>query len=425
MQEKLLHFVWQYQYFSSSRLLTGSGKRILVTHPGTYNLHAGPDFLFARLRIDGMEWRGHVEIHVRSSDWERHNHHLDPAYDAVILHVVWEHDSEVRRHEGSVLPVLILQHAISLSVFRKFNDLTQSLWHLPCHHHASSVPGPVFHEAMKRAMRRRMDENINRIRNMWLACGNHWEETALRLLIRYAGSGRNRAAFSRLAGLIPWTVLKRHADRPLHIEAMFFGVAGFLQGTARDSYHERLQREFIFLRKKYQLTVMEEHEWKFLRMRPAAFPTRRLAGLATLFCIRQTFFRDWVEMHEPEQWHLWFSLTLPEYWQKHHMFGRAAAMSPNAFGASQIQTFMLNVVIPLQSAYYSFQHAGDHTGLNVNHLYQSLPAENNKYIRLWKKAGITARTAWDTQALLSLYRYRCQKRKCLECPVGIDILSSS
>ncbi len=423
MQEQLLHFVWQYQYFSPDRLVTESGQKVRVIDPGTYNEHGGPDFLFALISSSGMEWRGHVEIHVRASDWNNHNHHLDPAYDAVVLHVVWENDREVFRSDGTILPTIVLRDKITLSVFRRFTDLSASLWHIPCRDLIGRVNDSTVHKAMDRSLRARMRSRTGQIIDLLQKNGSDWEETAFRLLLKYAGSGSNQEAFDRLSQLVRYRTLKRHGDRPDQVAAILFGVAGMLDGPAKDTWHQQLKAEYAFLKGKYNLPGMAAHQWKFLRMRPASFPGRRIAALAELVCRREGFFRFWTDKESVAELRKFFVVRLPEYWKSHSHFGRSGAFSDNGFGKYQAYHFIINVIFPLKLAYHAYRGLPQEDS-RARTLYAQLPAENNRYIRMWAQAGVKGHNAADTQAMLGHYKQYCRRRKCLDCPVGVEIISA-
>ncbi len=93
--EMLLQYLWEHRLWEQCDMHTTDGKRVQVIDPGRRNTDAGPDFFNAKVSIDGKMWAGNIEIHVKSSDWRRHGHHNDSAYDTVILHVVGEADEDV------------------------------------------------------------------------------------------------------------------------------------------------------------------------------------------------------------------------------------------------------------------------------------------------------------------------------------------
>ncbi len=424
MQEKFLHFIWQYQYFAGNTLQTDPGGPVQVIYPGEYNEHGGPDFLFACLIIDGIEWRGHVEIHVKSSDWYEHNHQLNPAYDAVILHIVWNNDQEVYRSEGTMIRTISLRDRISLSVFSRYRDLAGSIWHIPCGSRLPTVSSGYLDEEVRKAFLRRLKRKVNDITSLLRKCVGDWEYLSFLLLMEYAGGGRNKTALLRLAGLLPFRALRRHSQNPFQVEAMIFGVAGFLENSVNDAYHDRLITEFSFFKKKYKLPVMGRQEWRFLRMRPSNFPTARLAAMSSLFCHYSSLFTQMIERRDKKSIADFFDVPLPEYWTKHYMFGKKTVKTTGGFGTAIRQIMAVNVILPLQAAYATYYQRKDCIEF-IAALYKELPPENNRYIRLWETCGIIADSAFTTQGLLELYKSGCSERRCLECVVGRELLRES
>src|ERR1700757_5222610 len=99
--EDFLHYVWKFRLFDKADLKTVDGDEIEIHSVGIHNTDAGPDFQNARIRIGGTVWAGNVEVHVPSSDWVKHNHTTDKAYDNVILHVVYRDDAPVILPDGN------------------------------------------------------------------------------------------------------------------------------------------------------------------------------------------------------------------------------------------------------------------------------------------------------------------------------------
>ncbi|MFM9076041.1 MAG: DUF2851 family protein, partial [Bacteroidota bacterium] len=230
MKESFLHFIWQYRRFNPAGLTTTAGEEVTIIEPGIYNADAGPDFLHARIRLGAVEWAGAVEIHVRSSDYRRHGHRLDPSYGPVILHVVWQEDERIRHPDGTVIPALELSMRVEPNLLRTYRVLSESAQLLPCHRSLNSLSSNRWRELLHGALVRRLDQQANRVLLMREASNNDWNETFYRLLARSVGLKVNAEAFLRLAELLPLRVLLRHADRQDRLEALLFGTGGFLSG---------------------------------------------------------------------------------------------------------------------------------------------------------------------------------------------------
>lgn len=424
MQEKLLHFLWQYQYYSPDKLIGISGEKVRVLDPGIYNENAGPDFLHGTLLIDGIAWKGHIEIHVKSSDWNNHRHYLDGVYNSVILHVVWEYDTPAYRSDSTPLITVELAGKVPYSVILRYQDLSHNLWHIACSGMLTNQSRVPLQEAKQSALRIRMEEKAHLILNRLKENKGDWEYTTYQWLIRYFGFGKNIEAFDRLGRVLPYTLILRHRNIHSQVEALLFGAAGFLEGQTEDTYHMNMKNEFTFLKDKYTITPVSLQEWKFLRMRPANFPTVRLAQLATLFTTRQTLFATLMDCDQLHDVQCFFDLEMNDYWQEHYKFGKTGKSCPAKIGKEAVESLVINVLAPLKAAFRISK--GQARWYEVmESILKEIPPENNRYIRLWETQGVRAKNACDSQGLLAQYLLRCKDKKCLSCPVGLELLKAS
>ena len=89
MPEILLHYIWQHCLWAGFPQTTTDGRPVEILSVGQHNIDAGPDFANVHLRIGEQEWYGNVEIHLTSSDWYTHKHHLNPAYGNEQNYISW------------------------------------------------------------------------------------------------------------------------------------------------------------------------------------------------------------------------------------------------------------------------------------------------------------------------------------------------
>jgi hypothetical protein len=426
MKEGFIHFIWQYQYFDKGALQTTDGEPLRILQQGMYNRQdAGPDFKGSRLQIGGIDWHGDVELHLRASDWERHNHQQDAVYNSVILHVVWDDDRRIRRQDGSLVPQFSLRERVAAGMVQQYEQLMESIQPIPCAPRFADADPLVKVSMLDKSLLQRLQRKAGDLLQWLEQAGGDWETVAWWLLARNFGFKKNGEAFLRMAQNLPLNILAKHRNQPLQQEALLFGVAGFLQ-LAEEEQHEyvrQLRQEWQFLAHKYNLAdyQMRSGEWKFLRMRPANFPTLRLAQLAAVVQANHhlfSLFRD-----EPEADKLVKSLRkpLPAYWQTHYHFGKPSKNTLHPLGISSAQNLLINTAAPLLAAY----------GLYVNdeswieramELLQKLPAEDNNILRQWATLGMKAVHAYDSQALLELFNEFCQPKKCLQCTIGLHLL---
>lgn len=426
MTEAFLHYLWQFQYFDKKELCTADGESIQVMHPGHRNSHAGPDFFSARVRIGDMEWVGSVEIHIQASGWLEHKHNEDKAYENVVLHVVWHNDKPVRRDDGTFLPALELKHRVDDTLVLRFKKLIYNPEDIPCAAQLESVNEITKISMLDRALMQRLENKARIVTALLQRNGSNWEETCYQWLARNFGFKVNADPFQQLARATPYKLLLKHADHLVQVEAMLFGQAGFLETDEPDNYFQLLKREHRLLSHKYQLRekMLKKAQWKFLRLRPANFPTLRIAQLAALLHHRQQFFSILMEADTMKKMTDLFSISQSDYWMKHYHFVKPAKEPVSTIGDTSIESIIINTVAPLLVAYGKSKDELLYVDRAVA-ILQHVHAESNTIIHQWKRAGLGCKTAFDSQALVELYNNFCLKRRCLECAVGASLVRPS
>lgn len=426
MTESFLHYIWQLQYFHKDELKTTSGEPVCVHHPGIRNSDAGPDFSNARVKIGELEWRGSVEIHLRASGWHDHKHSSDEAYEKVILHIVWEDDKPVKRTDGSVMPTVELKGRIDSVLWERYKNLYTSADVIPCAGSWQSVPEVTKLSAMDNALMNRLLVKARSIKALLTRNNNNWEQTCYVLLCKNFGFKVNDEPMLRLSQVLPYTTILRHVDKPDQVEALLFGAGGFLENDApADDYTAMLKREYDLLRRKYNLDgrQMNLSQWKFLRLRPANFPTIRLAQLAALLTNQKNLFSKILEANSYEDVYNLFVVDQSTYWLEHYQLGRPAKSAVPTLGDRSIENIIINTVVPLLVTYGKIHDEEAYITLATNLLVE-IPAEDNKITRQWLPLNYKVKSALDSQALLELYSNSCLKRRCLECGIGSWLIKS-
>ncbi|MFD3000833.1 DUF2851 family protein [Pontibacter toksunensis] len=425
MKEDFLHYIWQHQYFSKLDLATTEGEPLQVLRIGYYNTDAGPDFGEALLKIAEVEWSGSVEIHLKASDWHRHQHQLDEKYDQVVLHVVWEADVPVYRIDGTLVPVLALKQRVDLSLLQTYERLQQAKDAVPCAAFWPAVPPITKTLMLERALVERLEAKGVEVLQTLQSYSNDWEQTAYYTLLRGFGFKANQQAFEELAKALPLPVVRRHQQHVLQLEALLFGQAGFLE-EAQDAYATQLQQEYAFLSHKYTLTpqAMPRHRWNFLRMRPANFPTIRLAQLAAVLHQQPAFFSKVLEAQTVKQYAALFQAPVSAYWQEHYLFGKQSKGLQKSMGKSSVQNLIINVAVPLLAAYASYSDNRLYLEKAVS-LLEELKEESNRITRHYEELGWQAKSAADNQAALSLYKRYCGPVNCMQCAIGNKVMKQS
>ena len=403
-------------------LQTTTGEPVEVIDAGLPNTNAGPDFFNAKLKIGGTLWVGNIEVHTLASDWMRHGHDKDAAYDNVILHVAETVDCEVFRANG--VPVPQLQLPCPDPVRQRYDELSHAEIYPPCYSILSSLPKLTVHSWLSALQVERFEQKARVIATRLERCNNHWEDVFFITLARNFGFGLNGDAFEAWARRLPFRAIDKHRDDLFQVEAFFFGQAGLLDEELPDAdgYYLKLQKEFRYLQHKFELSVpMTATQWRFLRLRPGNFPHVRLAQLANLYYKERSLFSRIMEADTLEAVRKLLTVTTSPYWEEHFNFRKVSSSREKQVGKNAQNLIIINTVIPFLYA-YGLHKADELLCERATGFLESLKAEDNHIIRHWSGAGLPVSTAADSQALLQLQKEYCDKKDCLRCRFGFEYL---
>ncbi|RYZ24494.1 MAG: DUF2851 family protein [Chitinophagaceae bacterium] len=417
MTEKLLQFIWQHGYFHQGALRTPGGESVQLLHRGLLNTNEGPDFLEARVRVGGTLLAGSVELHLRTSDWDRHRHSEDPNYRNVILHAVYVHD---RPGSEGGLPLVELQPHIPGMLLERYEGLMQNAGFIPCERELASVPALVCTGWKDRLLAERLMEKTRRIESLLEASNGSWETAFWWLLARNFGMRVNADAFEEVARSLPMPLLLRHRGNIHQLEALLLGQANQLQGHFSEEYPRLLQREYRYLHKLHPLRPVHR-ALHFLRMRPPAFPTIRLAQLAMLLHTREHLLESLLETESLDALLATYDVTANDYWHYHYRFDEESAYAPKHLGRNMAESIAVNTLVPVLFAWGHQRGEARYKERALGWL-QQLPAETNSILSKFEKTGIRADSAGDAQALLYLEKSYCAQRRCLQCAAGNALL---
>ncbi|MFN0256900.1 DUF2851 family protein [Pedobacter ureilyticus] len=420
--EEFLHFAWQFRLYDALHLQTVDGKPLKVLNCGFPNKHAGPDFTNAKIIIDETTWVGQVEVHLKSSDWNLHQHQNDGAYENVVLHVVWEHDTEIIRTDGTVLPVFSLQGKIPRYLFENYEDLIASTNAFPCEQQIGAIDSFVINGFLSRILVERLEQKSQEVFERLTQLNGNWDETFYHFMARNFGFKVNALPMQLLAQSLPQQLFAKHKDQALQIEALIFGQAGFLNQSFENEYPNELKTEYNFLQKKYSLTAIDISLWKFLRMRPQNFPTLRLAQFAALIAKSSHLFSKVLEVKNVRELHLLFEeLPVNNFWLNHYHFNKETEKVSVQLGKSSINNLLINTVSLFLFAYGKYTGQANYQ-TRAFYLLESVAVEKNAIVSQYLDAGVHAENAYQTQALLQLRKAYCNEKKCLNCGIGLKIL---
>ena len=421
--EDFLHYVWKFRLFERTGLQTTDGEELEIFSAGMHNSDSGPDFQNARIRVGETVWAGNVEVHISSSDWQRHGHTTDDSYGNVILHVVYKDDKPLVLPNGRRVPTLELQSRIPDDLYNRYHNLVfgnQSI--IPCEANIGAVDGLTMHNWLTRVLVERLEKRSAAVIDALNLNRGDWEETFYQFLAANFGFKTNALPFELLAKSLPQITLAKHKNNPLQIEALIFGQSGFLAVDFKDEYPAKLKSEYEFLQKKYKLTPIENHLWKFMRLRPQNFPTIRLAQFAALIVHSNHLFSKVLEIKDVKALRNLFSeIKVNPYWENHYRFDVASAPAAKNMGPASIDILLLNTLALFLFSYGKHNQVQHYINRCLK-LLEHLPNENNKIITDFATLGVKIDTAFESQALLELKNNYCNYKKCLQCGVGNKIL---
>jgi hypothetical protein len=420
MTERLLQYIWQFQYYNKHQLTTESGDRLHIIHPGQHNTSQGPDFLEAKIKLGNTLWAGSIEIHVNSSDWKKHGHGKDVNYQNVVLHVVWCNDTK----DDFDLPVLVLSDRVAKVLLRQYDNWMLQPSFIPCSDKIKTINELVWASWKERLLVERLQRKSDYVLQVLHTNKNNWEETCWQLLARNFGIKINEDAFERIAHKLPLNYLSKHRNQLITMEALLLGQAGLLKGPFADEYTRLLLREYNFQCTKHHLSQESPAIVQFLRMRPASFPTIRLAQLAAVLHKSGQLFSKIKEANSLKEIIQLLEISASDYWNTHYLLDMASPWKEKRLGKEMVNNIIINTVVPILFSYGAYHSDASYKDKVLGWLME-IPNEKNKITNSWTGLGIANHHAYDSQALIELTTRYCKKKKCLDCAAGNAILKGS
>ena len=419
MTERLLQYIWQFQYFNSKELLTDEGEALQIIYQGMFNTNQGPDFTDAKIKIGATIWAGSVELHINTSDWKNHKHSGDKHYKNVILHVVWKNDTDLH------LPfsTLVLQDKVPKVLLSKYDELMNTDSFIPCEKNIQQINNLTWQSWKERILVERLENKTRVVFDQLQQNNNHWEEICWWMLAKNFGMQLNSIAFEKMARSIPVNILAKHKGQIHQVEALLFGQAGSLDADFAEDYPKLLQKEYLFLKKKYNLQK-PEGSMIFLRMRPSNFPTVRLAQLAMLVHKSLHLFSKIKESPGIKSIKELLQVTANDYWHYHYVFDEPTAFKKKKLGGQMTDNILINTVVPVLFAYGHYHHEEQYKDKALQWL-EEIKAEKNTITNGFTALQVENRTAFDSQALIQLKNEYCNKKRCLDCSIGNKLLRNN
>lgn len=423
MKEELLHYLWNSKALVAYSLYGSKKECIRIINPGIFNRDQGPDFLFAQIEINKVLWVGNVEIHIKASDWHKHLHTSDPNYNNIILHVVWENDIEVRLH-GQLLTCVELKKFVPVEFLEQYRNLMGSINRVPCQHFLGLIDPIVKANVLERLMIERLEIKTDLIRKELEILKSDWEELMYRKIAHYLVAPVNCEPMEELCKNLPLELIRKLSHDVRLIESSLFGASGFLANPGTDEYHKELTREYSFLKKKYNIEEIPVFSWKFLRLRPAHFPSTRLAQWAALLHKHPRIFSKIIEVNSIGELLDVFEVQTSPYWSEHYHFRKAKKKAFLGIGQNARKVIIVNAICPILFAYGQINSRPEICSKAMLFL-EKLKYESNTISRMWKSFNFVMKHAGHSQAGIQLFHEYCVQKKCTQCQIGHIILKQS
>ncbi|WP_431159051.1 DUF2851 family protein [Winogradskyella poriferorum] len=420
MREDFLHYVWKYNAFKISGLLTSEGENIFISNLGQHNFNSGPDFFGAKIQIGEQLWAGNVEIHLKSSDWYLHGHEKDKAYDNVILHVVWEDDAQVFRRDNTIIPTLELKNIVDVELLNNYKRLFNSKSWINCEDDFKDVDDFILNNWLDRLFIERLERKSTEIEGLLEDSNYNWEAVLFKMLFKNFGLKINGESMMSIANKLDFTIVRKVSSNKIDLEALLFGMSGLLEEDLEIEYYTQLREQYKFLSRKFNLSNEGIIPLRFFRLRPINFPTIRLAQLSGLYSKETALFSKIISAESIENIYDLFKVEVNEFWQTHYTFSKISKHQPKNISKSFIDLILINTIIPLKFAYNKAQGVTDHDKL-LN-IIRDLKIESNKIVDRFLSLKDIKKSTLASQSLLQLKNEYCDKNKCLECAVGNSLI---
>ncbi|MGU3377193.1 DUF2851 family protein [Chryseobacterium sp. M5A1_1a] len=419
MTEKLLQYLWNYKIFKYFDFKDIEGNSVEIIQFGKWNKDAGPDFLNAKIKINGLILAGNIELHVRSSDWIFHNHSQDPNYQNIILHVIFQHDIEITEFIHKNVPTLELKNYIDENILWKYDNLINGKQFIACENIFSKEKIPVnFHEGN---ILKKLEEKSLELEQSLILYKNNFETVLFQSLAYSFGLKVNAYIFRQIAESIDYTVINKIRQNPLQLEALLFGISGWLDHP-EDGQMKIWKREFEYIRAKFNISDLKFRP-KFLRLRPPNFPTIRLSQLADLYQQQNLFSKIMDAENVDELYEIFKSVKASDYWDCHFNFGTISKVQPKTLSKDFIDLLIVNSILPLKYTYHKY-HSEEITDKIIT-FYRNISAEKNSVTQGWKNLGVSITNAMESQSLIYHHKNSCDEKNCLTCSIGFKLLKES
>ena len=420
MNEKLLQYLWNFKIFNSFDFKDMEGNELEILDFGKWNFDSGPDFLFGKIKFKNLILAGNIELHVKSSDYIFHQHSGNPEFENLILHVVFNHDMEIEELNKKNIPTLELKNYIDQNLLWKYESLLNENQFIPCAN--LFEPSKIPFQFAEETLFKKLDEKSLEIEESLRINKNNYEAVLFQNLAYAFGLKVNSLIFRQIAECLDFTIVNKIRQNQTQLEALFFGICNWLENP-KDEQTKIWKREFDFLKNKYQLSDLRFNP-KFSKLRPPNFPTVRLSQFACLYHVNQNLFSKLIFAKNIEEiYSLFEKIKASEFWNNHFNFGKISPIEGEKFLTKDfVDLILVNAVLPLKYTYH--KNSDENIIDEILDFYRKIAAEKNTIVTGWINLKVKVENALQSQAILYHHKHYCEKKNCLNCGIGFQLLQS-
>lgn len=443
LNENFICRIWEEKSYYSE-IKTTDGNKVEILNYGEKNYDAGPDYKFAKVKIGNVIYSGSIEIHKTFNDWHQHKHKNDNKYNDLILHVVF-YANEPEENSGNpvvkksrTVPTIILSEFLTKSIHTIWKEIINNpspTFRLPCFPESKRIPSVLKNNWINNLGIDRLifkSERINfRLEEISddITKKIYWEQVLFEFICEALGYSKNKEQFLKLSQNINLNEIKKLKLDLSQIESMLYGLSGFLYDLKfKDEYISKLKSDWTNLKDILKKEIMNKSEWNFFRLRPANFPSVRIAyASALLFAIlNKDFFKHIISVFENsenvmKQLEKSFSdIKVSEYWNTHYNFGKKSKSENRNIGSERIKDIISNIILPL-IILYSVKFSKEDLRKKTEYFFcqtkhKKTPNEITKVMEEQLDTGVNSLAA--EQGLIQLHNFYCVKCNCNVCEIG-------
>ena len=270
---------------------------------------------------------------------------------------------------------------------------------------------------------KKLDEKSIEIEQSLKNNRNNYEAVLFQNLSYAFGLKVNAPIFKQMAESLDFATVNKIRQNQTQLEALFFGISDWLN-QPQDDQMKIWKREFDFLNSKFELSKLRFNP-KFSKLRPPNFPTIRLSQLASLYHLNQNLFSKLISTKKIDEiYEIFKEVKASEYWNNRFNFAKISPVDGEKYITKDfVDLLLINAILPIKYTYN--KNSDENINDEILDFYLNISPEKNTIIDGWKMLKVPVLNALETQALLFHYKNYCQKKNCLNCGIGFQLLKKN